>query len=122
MNKRVTLVAGKPLTYAGRALRAGDVFEARPADARVLTGARLATYQTRDAAATPRQRPHQPPAPAAEAAPVAADATSADAGLDALRAHYEALAGKKAHPFWRAPRLEAEIAKLEQAHTSEGQA
>ena len=112
MQKRITLVAGKLRKYGRRALRAGDTFEALPGDARALTAATLATYATRAGTAEAPRKPARPPAPPA---PV----DQADGSLAALRARYEALAGKKAHPFWRASRIEAEIAGLEAATRSD---
>jgi hypothetical protein len=108
MQKRITLVAGKIPSYGGKALRAGDTFDATPSDARLLTAAKLATYATRAGTTEAPRKPARPPAPPA---PV----DQADGTITALRARYEALAGKKAHPFWRAGRIETEIAALEAA-------
>mgnify|MGYP001473566501 CR=1 FL=1 len=124
MAKRVTLTAVKPLRYAGRALRAGDAFEASDPDARVLIGARLATYATRAPDPLPRRRrPDPAPRPTAAPARPAAAAPGVDreavpeGELETLRTRYQELAGRRAHPFWRAARVAAEIAALEQDPT-----
>lgn len=103
--KKVKMIATngpqRPLTYAGRALRSGQEFDASRAEAQVLAAVGLARYADKD---VPRKAAVRSVAP-----PAAGDA------LNALRARYEALAGKKAHAFWREKRVSAEIAALEQA-------
>lgn len=110
--KRVSMVARKMLRYGTRRLRAGDTFEAARMDAIVLAAVGLAVEAPRPTYATRALKPEQTKKIAAALVdrPVAAAAPPADAGLDALRAEYTALTGKKPHHLWRAPRLQAEIA------------
>lgn len=59
--KMIALVAKQPLSYAGRDLRAGDVFEAKPIDAAVLTYKRRAGFAPKDATPTPEPEPEPAP-------------------------------------------------------------
>lgn len=92
--------------YAGKALKAGDPFEATVKDAKMLAAAKLATYGTRDQARRPKTVRAPSPAPTA---------TADTAELADLRARYEQLAGKKPHNFLKADKLKAAIAELEKA-------
>jgi hypothetical protein len=74
------LIAQKRVRYAGRSYRPGVAFMVKPAHARVLVSAGMARF-----------------------APLPVDP------LVALRTNYEALTGRKPHPFWREARLTAEI-------------
>lgn len=98
--RKVALINVKLPSYAGKALRAGDPFQATARDAKALVAVRMATYATRDIASKPRTPP-KPLAPAPDAAE-----------LVALRGEYEALAGKKALGFWKADQVRAQIDKL----------
>lgn len=54
----------KPVPYAGKGYKAGDVFDARPHDAKVLVAIGKARYFTRDHRAEPVQQPISPQIPA----------------------------------------------------------
>jgi hypothetical protein len=88
------LIAHKRVSYAGRSYRPGVAFMAKPAHARVLVASGMARF------AQPLADP-----------------------LMALRANYEAITGRKPHPFWREARLTAEIdaAKAAQAADEGGE-
>ena len=108
--RTVSMIAGKLPRYAGKALKAGEAFEAAQKDAKVLAAAKLATYDTRDQARQPKVERKPPSAPA----------PNADAGdLAKLRTDYKDLAGKPAHNFWKADRVRAEIDKLLAADTTD---
>lgn len=86
------LIATKALTYRTRRLVAGDLFEARPRDARLL----VAIGKARDAAVG--AQPVRKPAPAANTA------------VAPLRAEYERVVGKKPFNGWDAATLQEKIA------------
>lgn len=111
--RKVSLINVSLPRYAGKALKAGEPFEATRKDAKALVAIRMATYGTRDIARKPKVQ-KQPPPPAPDAAE-----------LVALRAEYEGIAGQKAHNFWKADTLKtkidalkAEAAKAAAAETS----
>jgi hypothetical protein len=93
--KTVPMVALNRQTYGTRRLQAGDVFEVRTSDVATLIALRRAERST-----------------AAPSAPVLQPAPAPWPDLAGLRAQYEALAGKKAHNFWKADKLKAAIAEL----------
>ncbi len=111
-SKTVTLVAKKIKRYAGKALRAGDAFEASAKDAKALAAAKLAVYVTRDEARAPMRQRETPVAEIPAPQPVAAEPETTSDELSALRADYEILAGKKALGFWKADKIRAELEKL----------
>lgn len=100
------MIAMKRMTYGTRRLKAGDEFTAPRRDARVLDAIGKATYGTRDLVAAPveRKKPH------------ALDhdgdgrkgGSKAGAGDDmqALRAKYQEVVGKRAFPGWDAAELQ----------------
>jgi hypothetical protein len=90
---RIAMVALKPMAYATRRLKAGDEFEAKPAEATVLR--HLGHARDADRAPPPR------PAPPAEIV-----------DLDTLRARFEAASGRRADRRWGANRLATELAAL----------
>lgn len=100
--RRVQLINVKLPSYGGKALRAGEPFQASIKDAKALVAVRMATYATRDIA-------RAKPIAAKATRPLAPEQTE----LARLRAAYEELARKKAPNFWKADQLRAQIAKLE---------
>lgn len=84
------LIATRALTYGTRRLTAGDAFQARPRDARIL----LAIGKAR----VPAAEPAEPPA------------VDDDDDLDALRAEAAEL-GVEVDGRWKEKRLRAEIEK-----------
>lgn len=77
--RTVTLLAQRPLDYAGRVVGAGEPFEATPIDAAVLT------YRGQAVFAPPGVR-SRPPAPVVPtAAPSTADAAEPEAGASRRR-------------------------------------
>lgn len=131
----VKLKAVKGLTYNTRRLLPGDVFEARPRDARVLLATRKvqavrepvdlappppAVAEKIAAAAAP---PSAPPAPAPEAPPADAtvgamttgqmpNAAAPSSDLAAARTEYERVSGKKAFNGWDVATLQAKTAAV----------
>jgi hypothetical protein len=105
------MIAKRALTYGTRRLKAGDGFTAPRRDARVLDAIGRAAYDTRDMAAAPmeRKKPH------------ALDhdgdgrkgGSKAGAGDDmqALRAEYQKVVGKRAFPGWDAAELKRRMAE-----------
>lgn len=81
------MIAMKRMTYGTRRLKAGDPFTASRRDARVLDAIGKATYGTRDLIAAPVER--QP----------------AD-DMQALRARYQEVVGKRPFPGWDAAELQ----------------
>lgn len=94
------LIATKSLKYGTRRLKAGDVFEPRGRDARVLVFAGVAA----EAPAAPRQVVK--PAPLHEPV-MAAD----DEALPSLRSEYERVYGKRPFMGWAAGVLRSKIAE-----------
>jgi hypothetical protein len=84
---KVDLVATRGYRYGGRALQAGDRFQASSRDARLLKAIRKASD----------------PAGESEEAPAAMD------DIDGLRIEYERLAGKAPDKRWAEKRLREEI-------------
>lgn len=101
---KVPMTASKPFRYMGKALTAGDPFEARPNDAKVLAAVKRAQYITPEAGSdapeargTGRARMRRPGAPApapaqtpddtgraaAASAPAAPDVVLPPASVDA---------------------------------------
>lgn len=90
------LVARKRLTYAGRNIRPGVAFSAKPAHARVLVAAGVAGFV------------REIPSPAVTYSYALRDGAT----LDDMRAAYAAKAGKPADSRWREKRIAKEIAAL----------
>ncbi|HTN40833.1 MAG TPA: hypothetical protein VLZ84_06745 [Asticcacaulis sp.] len=87
------LIATKALMYNTRRLMAGDAFQAKPADAKLLIAIKKARRPEEGAEAfSPR------------AAPVSDDAS-------ALRAEYERKFGKKPYMGWDADMLQSKLAR-----------
>ncbi|WP_246504706.1 hypothetical protein [Microvirga antarctica] len=87
------MIATKSMTYATRRLNAGDVFDAKPRDARILRAVKKARY---DAATDSDEA-------------IGHDAAR-PADLAELRVEYEKLVGKRPFMGWDAATLREKIA------------
>lgn len=114
---KIPLVASKPHTYAGKALRSGHEYSASDADAKVLVATGLAQYASRGGAAPKRKGDPKPKLPAEPAAarPAIAAPEAGGAELELLRTVYLERVGKKPHTFWREKRIRDELAAIEAA-------
>ena len=115
MRKR--LIATKDLSYATRALKAGDPFTASHSDARVL----IALGRAREVPQEQEQSTFKVPPP-----PVVQAQTSMPTGesddddgddnpLRALRAEYQEVVGKRAFPGWDETELRRRMAEHKDA-------
>lgn len=109
MNRTQKIVAQRSMRYGTRMLRAGDVFEAKDRDARLLVAIGRAKPVEVVIAATVIEPPTEE-----ERAKIRAIAPSPTLA-DALRAEYRDRTGKDADGRWGVLRLTEEVSKLRNA-------
>lgn len=121
MRKR--LIATKNMSYATRALRAGDEFNASPSDARILIALGRASEVPAALAKVTEQGFKVPPPPIVHASTTQSagddhtdDTDDADDNpLKALRAEYQEVVGKRAFPGWDETELRRRMAEHKDA-------
>lgn len=94
------MMALKPMRYGTRRLQAGDYFEAKPKDARILLAVKRAELAREIGKLDP------PPADLVKKV----SAPSSDEDIKAVRDEYEAVIGKRPFNGWDIETLKAKIA------------
>lgn len=99
---KLPMKATRSLTYGTRRLKAGEPFEARRQDARVLSAIGKAEYSTRMLKVADKPKPH---ALGHDGDGRKGGSKSGGDDMQELRAEYQEVVGKRAFPGWDAAEL-----------------